>query len=324
MFDCWFESGSMPYASRHYPFENKELVERSFPADFIAEGLDQTRGWFYTLTVLSNALFQKPAFKNVIVNGIILAEDGSKMSKSKRNYPDPNDLIERTGADAIRLFMINSAALKAEDLRFSEEGVKGIVKQVMLPLWNAVAFFVSNHNADAAKGQLTWKPGQEVKSDNELDRWMLATLQDLAAKVEVEMKAYRLYNVVPAVIAAVDDLTNWYVRRSRRRFWKSENDGDKNAAYATMYKVLVDFSKILAPFLPLLAEGTDQIECRKMLAIFLPRCGRLARRANLPDSCARSRCQRSGERAPLRIPERRQVPHGRKARGTHRHGAWHG
>ena len=264
VFDCWFESGSMPYASRHYPFENKELVERSFPADFIAEGLDQTRGWFYTLTVLSNALFQKPAFKNVIVNGIILAEDGSKMSKSKRNYPDPNDLIERTGADAIRLFMINSAALKAEDLRFSEEGVKGIVKQVMLPLWNAVAFFVSNHNADAAKGQLNWTPGQEVKSDNELDRWMLATLQDLAAKVEVEMKAYRLYNVVPAVIAAVDDLTNWYVRRSRRRFWKSENDGDKNAAYATMYKVLVDFSKILAPFLPLLAEEIYQILVREV------------------------------------------------------------
>lgn len=264
VFDCWFESGSMPYASRHYPFENKELVEKSFPADFIAEGLDQTRGWFYTLTVLSNALFQKPAFKNVIVNGIILAEDGSKMSKSKRNYPDPNDLIERTGADAIRLFMINSAALKAEDLRFSEEGVKGIVKQVMLPLWNAVAFFVSNHNADAAKGQLNWKPGQEVKSDNELDRWMLATLQDLAAKVEVEMKAYRLYNVVPAIVSAVDDLTNWYVRRSRRRFWKSDNDGDKNAAYATMYKVLVDFSKILAPFLPFLAEEIYQILVREI------------------------------------------------------------
>ncbi len=316
VFDCWFESGSMPYASRHYPFENKELVERSFPADFIAEGLDQTRGWFYTLTVLSNALFQKPAFKNVIVNGIILAEDGSKMSKSKRNYPDPNDLIERTGADAIRLFMINSAALKAEDLRFSEEGVKGIVKQVMLPLWNAVAFFVSNHNADAAKGQLNWKPGQEVKSENELDRWMLATLQDLAAKVEVEMKAYRLYNVVPAVIAAVDDLTNWYVRRSRRRFWKSENDGDKNAAYATMYKVLVDFSKILAPFLPLLAEEIYQILVREV-------------DANAPVSVhlcefPSSGRQRPGERAPLRIPECRQIPHGRKARGTHRHGAWHG
>jgi isoleucyl-tRNA synthetase len=264
VFDCWFESGSMPYASHHYPFENKDFVEKTLPADFIAEGLDQTRGWFYTLTILSNALFQKPTFQNVIVNGIILAEDGSKMSKSKKNYPDPNELIDRVGADAIRLFLINSAALKAEDLRFSEEGVKGIVKQVMLPLWNAVSFFVSNHNADAAKGQLNWKPGEEVKSDNELDRWMLATLQDLALKVEVEMKAYRLYNVVPAIVSAVDDLTNWYVRRSRRRFWKSENDGDKNAAYATMYKVLVDFSKILAPFLPLLAEEIYQILVREV------------------------------------------------------------
>ncbi len=264
VFDCWFESGSMPYASHHYPFENRDFVENTLPADFIAEGLDQTRGWFYTLTVLSNALFQKPTFKNVIVNGIILAEDGAKMSKSKKNYPDPNDLIDRVGADAIRLFLINSAALKAEDLRFSEEGVKGIVKQVMLPLWNAVSFFVSNHNADAAKGQLSWNPGDVVKSENELDRWMLATLQELAAKVEVEMKAYRLYNVVPAIVSAVDDLTNWYVRRSRRRFWKSENDGDKNAAYATMYKVLVDFSKILAPFLPMLAEEIYQILVREV------------------------------------------------------------
>ena len=264
VFDCWFESGSMPYAQNHYPFENKEMVEASFPADFIAEGLDQTRGWFYTLSVLSNALFQKPAFKNVIVNGIILAENGQKMSKSLRNYPDPNELIGRTGADAIRLFMINSAALKAEDLRFSEEGVKNIVKQVMLPLWNAVSFFISNHNADAAKGQLDWKPGQTLHSENELDRWMLAVLQDLSEKVEQEMAAYRLYNVVPAIISAVDDLTNWYVRRSRRRFWKSDNDGDKNAAYATMYKILVDFSKILAPFLPLLSEEIYQLLVREM------------------------------------------------------------
>ena len=264
VFDCWFESGSMPYAQHHYPFENKEAVEASFPADFIAEGLDQTRGWFYTLTVLASALFQKPAFKNVIVNGIILAENGQKMSKSLRNYPDPNELIERTGSDAIRLFMINSAALKAEDLRFSEEGVKGIVKQVMLPLWNALSFFIGNHNADAAKGQLNWKPGEPLKSENELDRWMLATLQELAENVEAEMKAYRLYNVVPAVVSAIDDLTNWYVRRSRRRFWKSENDADKNAAYATMYKVLVDISKILAPFLPLLSEEIYQILVREV------------------------------------------------------------
>ena len=263
VFDCWFESGAMPYAQNHYPFENAESFDKTFPADFIAEGLDQTRGWFYTLTVLAAALFQKPAFKNVIVNGIILAEDGSKMSKSKKNYPDPNELIERTGADAIRLFMINSAALKAEELRFSEEGVKQIVKSVMLPLWNAVGFFISNHNADSSKGQLKWKPTDPWKSDNELDLWLIAVLQDLSKKIEAEMAAYKLYAVVPIILSFVDDLTNWYVRRSRRRFWKSDNDSDKNYAYATLYKALVDFSKILAPFLPFLAEEIYQILVRE-------------------------------------------------------------
>jgi len=263
VFDCWFESGAMPYAQNHYPFSNAEHFNKTFPADFIAEGLDQTRGWFYTLTVLAAALFQKPAFKNVIVNGIILAEDGSKMSKSKKNYPDPTELIDRTGADAVRLFLINSAALKAEELRFSEEGVKQIVKSVMLPLWNALGFFISNHNADASKGQLKWQPADEWKSDNELDLWIIAVLQDLSKKVETEMAAYRLYAVVPVILSFIDDLTNWYVRRSRRRFWKSDNDSDKNNAYATLYKALVDFSKILAPFLPFLAEEIYQILVRE-------------------------------------------------------------
>jgi len=266
VFDCWFESGSMPYAQGHFPFEDADEWVKGFPADFIAEGLDQTRGWFYTLTVLAAALFQKPAFKNVIVNGIILAEDGTKMSKSKRNYPDPNDLVNRTGADAVRLFMINSAALKAEDMRFSEEGVKQIVKSAMLPLWNVVSFFISNHNADFAKGQLTWKPTDAWKSDNELDRWIIANLQHLIGQVEAEMASYRLYAVVPALVDFVDALTNWYVRRSRRRFWKSENDGDKNAAYATLYKVLVDFSKVLAPFLPFLSEEIYQMLVREPLS----------------------------------------------------------
>ncbi len=263
VFDCWFESGAMPYAQNHYPFSNAENFSKTFPADFIAEGLDQTRGWFYTLTVLAAALFQKPAFKNVIVNGIILAEDGSKMSKSKKNYPDPNELVDRTGADAVRLFLINSAALKAEELRFSEDGVKQIVKSVMLPLWNALGFFISNHNADSSKGQLGWQPSDAWKSDNELDLWIIAVLQDLSRKVEAEMAAYRLYAVVPAIISFIDDLTNWYVRRSRRRFWKSDNDSDKNYAYATLYKALVDFSKILAPFLPFLAEEIYQILVRE-------------------------------------------------------------
>ena len=262
VFDCWFESGSMPYAQNHYPFENREGFEKRFPADFIAEGLDQTRGWFYTLTVLAAALFQKPAFKNVVVNGIILAEDGQKMSKRLRNYPDPNDLLERTGADAIRLFLIDSAAVKAEDLRFSETGVREIVKTVLLPLWNAMLLFVTYAEADAAKGQLSWKPGDVRRSSNELDRWIVAKQQDLLAKIEAEMSAFRLYNVVPAIVQFIDELTNWYIRRSRRRFWKSENDGDKNDAYATLYEVLVTLSKTLAPFLPFLSEKMWQVLVR--------------------------------------------------------------
>jgi isoleucyl-tRNA synthetase len=263
VFDCWFESGSMPYAQNHYPFDNKADVEENFPADFIAEGLDQTRGWFYTLTVLSAALFQKPAFKNVIVNGIILAEDGQKMSKSLRNYPDPNVLIERTGADAIRLFMINSAAVKGENLRFAEEGVREVVKSVLLPLWHSLSLFTTYANADASKGQLSWKPGQIIKSENELDRWVLARQQELFASIETEMKEFRLYNVVPALLEFVDDLTNWYIRRSKTRFWKSEDDGDKNQAYSTLYQVIVELAKGLAPFLPFLAEEIYQILTRE-------------------------------------------------------------
>jgi isoleucyl-tRNA synthetase len=262
--DCWFESGAMPYAQNHFPFENNETFGNNYPADFIAEGLDQTRGWFYTLTVLSAALFQKPAMKNVIVNGIILAEDGQKMSKRLRNYPDPNELIDRTGADAIRLFMIDSAAVKGEELKFSEVGVKNITRAVLLPLWNAVSLFTTYANADASKGQLTWKPGVERVSKNELDRWILSDLQALLKRVKVEMEAYRLYNVVPALVEFIDDLTNWYIRRSRRRFWKSENDGDKNDAYATLYRVLTDFSKALAPFLPFLSEEIYQVLVREM------------------------------------------------------------
>jgi len=259
--DCWFESGSMPYAQQHYPFENSENFESLFPADFIAEGLDQTRGWFYTLTVLGAALFQKPAFKNVIVNGILLAEDGQKMSKSLRNYPDPNVIIDQIGADALRMYLINSAAVKGEELRFSEAGVREVVRAVLLPLWNSVSLFATYHNADKSKGQLSWEPGQDLSNLqlSDLDRWILAELQDLLESVEREMDAFRLYNVVPSVVAFVDNLTNWYIRRSRRRFWKSQDDGDKVAAYATLYRVLTDFAKVLAPFLPFVSEEIWQM-----------------------------------------------------------------
>ena len=249
--DCWFESGSMPYAQMHYPFENRERFEANFPADFIAEGLDQTRGWFYTLTVLGSALFSKPAFKNVIVNGIILSEDGKKLSKRLRNYAPPQEVLDKLGADALRLFLINSPAVKAEDLRFSEKGVMEMSRAVLLPFWNAYSFFVTYANVDG------WVPEDmsAPEGGTELDRWIISLLNDTVESVNREMEQYNLYKVVPLLVDYIDNLTNWYIRRSRRRFWKSENDQDKDIAYKTLYYVLVEFSKVMAPFLPFLTEA---------------------------------------------------------------------
>jgi isoleucyl-tRNA synthetase len=242
----------MPYAQNHYPFENAKIFDANFPADFIAEGLDQTRGWFYTLTVLSSALFNKSAFKNVIVNGIILSEEGKKLSKRLKNYAPPQEVLSKLGADALRLFLINSPAVKAEDLRFSESGVQEMSRAVLLPFFNAYTFFVTYANVDGWVPPLT---GAAVKSDNELDRWIVSELNNLIGSVNAEMEEYNLYKVVPLLVEFIDNLTNWYIRRSRRRFWKSENEGDKNNAYTTLYTVLVDFSKVMAPFLPFLTEA---------------------------------------------------------------------
>ncbi|MEM9380069.1 MAG: isoleucine--tRNA ligase [Planctomycetota bacterium] len=253
VFDCWFESGSMPYAEHHYPFENKEIVEENLPADFIAEGLDQTRGWFYTLTVLSTALFQRPAFRNVIVNGIVLAEDGEKMSKSKRNFPDPNLVLEKIGADALRIYLASSPVVNAKSIRFSEDGVRERVRGVLLPLWNAYSFLTRYADVDG------WEP-DGVRPDpaaNELDGWILSRLQTLLGDVEERMERYELFRVVPALLEFIDDLTNWYIRRSRRRFWRGaeESDGgDKLNAYRTLYDVLLTLSKVLAPFVPFVTE----------------------------------------------------------------------
>ena len=248
--DCWFESGSMPYAQNHYPFENRELVDANFPAEFISEGLDQTRGWFYTLTVLAAALFNKPAFKNCIVSGMLLAEDGRKMSKRLKNYPEPTEMIDRYGADALRLYLLNSPALKAEELRLTEDGIKESLRSVIIPLWSSYYFFTMYARTD------NWQPHDDAsqRCDNRLDRWILSELQTLLHDLNTEMEAYRLYRMVPAMVSFVDKLTNWYIRRSRRRFWKSEDDGDKAAAYATLYEVLVVFSKALAPVLPFVTE----------------------------------------------------------------------
>jgi len=250
--DCWFESGSMPYAQNHYPFENKEYVNARFPADFISEGLDQTRGWFYTLTVLAAALFDKPAFKNCIVSGMLLAEDGRKMSKRLKNYPEPTEMLDKYGADALRLYLLNSSAMKAEELRLTEDGIKESLRAVILPLWNAYSFFVTYANIDG------WTPDSEVKSQHRLDRWILSEMQTLVEAINTEMEAYRLYRTVPAMVEFVEKLTNWYIRRSRRRFWKSEDDADKASAYATLYRVLNDFICALAPVLPFVTEAIYQ------------------------------------------------------------------
>ncbi len=248
--DCWFESGAMPYAQQHFPFENAEGFENRYPADFIAEGLDQTRGWFYTLMVLGTILFEKPAFKNVVVNGLVLAEDGQKMSKRLKNYPDPMKVIDQYGADAIRLYMIYSPVVRAENLAFAEDGVKQIMRDLLIPMWNAYSFFVTYANTDG------WEPSAKGdKSENLLDRWILSSLEKLSEDVTAAMDDYDLQSAVRPFVHFIEDLTNWYIRRSRRRFWKSEDDDDKHQAYQTLYSVLLTLSKIGAPFVPFITES---------------------------------------------------------------------
>ena len=247
--DCWFESGSMPYAQLHYPFENEDVFESGFPAEFIAEGLDQTRGWFYTLTVLAAGLFDQPAFRNVIVNGLVMAQDGKKMSKSLRNYTPPDDLMEEFGADALRLYSINSGLVKGEELRFSDSGVKEMVRRALLPWYNAFSFLKTYSEID------DWSPDKGVHvGSNILDLWIGSRLQTLKSRISEEMEGYRLYNVVPNLFNFIEDLTNWYIRLNRSRFWASDVDADKIAAFSTLYEALIELSKIMAPFAPFLSE----------------------------------------------------------------------
>jgi isoleucyl-tRNA synthetase len=251
--DCWFESGSMPYAQWGFPQHNAEAFSKNFPAEFIAEGLDQTRGWFYTLMVLGTALYGKAPFKNVVVNGLILAEDGKKMSKSLRNYPDPLELIDRHGADALRLYMIDSPVVKAQELRFSEAGVKDVVRRILLRWWNSYSFFVNYANIDGFKPR-----GDAHKSPNILDQWVLSRLHSLIQQTEREMAAYRLYAVVPKLLQFVEELTNTYIRFNRSHFWQEGMPEDKRLAYETLYEVLHTLSRVMAPFAPFLSETTYQ------------------------------------------------------------------
>ena len=246
--DCWFESGSMPYAQAHYPFENKESFEKNFPAQFVAEGIDQTRGWFYTLMVLSTALFDKPAFLNNIVNGIILTEDGQKMSKRLKNYPEPIKIIDKYGADAMRLYLLTSPAIKADDLRFSENGVNETLKKVLMILWNVYTFY--KLYAEEENEEL------DISSvNNILDKWILSRLNSLNKEVSKGMSEYNLLKAARPVEKFISDLSTWYLRRSRQRF---KNNEEKKQTSQVLKYVLFNLSKILAPFIPFFSEQIYQ------------------------------------------------------------------
>jgi len=243
----------MPYAQVHYPFENKEWFDAHFPADFIAEGLDQTRGWFYTLMILAAALKDCAAFKNVVVNGLVLAADGRKMSKRLKNYPDPVKVVDQYGADALRLYLISSPVVRAEDLCFTEDGVKHALRHLLIPWWNAYHFFVTYAHIDG------WTPpppaAEPARPQHLLDRWIGSALERLTHEVVAAMDVYDLQLAVRPFVRFIEDLTNWYIRRSRRRFWKSTDDADKAEAYATLYEVLMRLCRIAAPFVPFISEA---------------------------------------------------------------------
>lgn len=258
--DCWFESGAMPFAQIHYPFENEDRFEQRFPADFIAEGLDQTRGWFYTLLILSTAIRDQAPFENCVVTGMVLAENGRRMSKSLKNYPDPIHVLDDYGADALRAYLINSPLVKAEPLRFSESGVRESVRTVLLPLWNSYSFFTTYAEADGITAE-DLRSAPPLTERPEIDRWIVSVLQSLIQDVNREMETYRLFAVVPPIIGFIGDLTNWYIRRSRRRFWAhrgATDNADKMAAFATLYEVLSMFSRVAAPILPFITEEIYQ------------------------------------------------------------------
>ena len=248
--DCWFESGSVPFAQKHYPFENKEWFEEHFPCDFVVEYTGQIRCWFYYLHVLAIALFDKPAFRNCVVHGTILAKDGKKLSKSSKNYTDPMELMKKYGTDAFRLYLYQTKAMLIGDLLFDEAGIQDAYQQLLLPYWNACNFFISYANIDG------FKPTElvEPKSDNQLDNWILAKLYDTTRDITENMDAYQVDKYVESLASLIDGLTNWYIRRSRRRFWEPGLSADKSSALNTLYYVLVNLTKLLAPVAPIISE----------------------------------------------------------------------
>ena len=246
VFDCWFESGSMPYAAPHYPYANKKWFENNFPADFIGEALDQTRGWFYNLHVLSTALFNKPAFTNVVCTGLILAEDGRKMSKSQKNYTDPWDIFQIYGADAMRYYLLSSPVVEGEALNFSDRDLQNIVRGFLNLFWNVKTFYATYGEAEAIRLD---KP----RSAHILDRWIFARLHALITEVTQEMDSYEIARASRPLRAFVEDLSTWWLRRSRDRI-KSDKTYERVDALKTLLEVMLDFSRIMAPFTPFLAE----------------------------------------------------------------------
>ena len=250
--DCWFESGSMPFAQFHYPFENKEKFEASFPADFIIEAIDQTRGWFYSLTAVNVALFGKSPWRNLICTGFINAADGKKMSKKLKNYTDPMELMNKTSADSFRFLMLSSPLTNGENFALADKDVMDVARKLGM-IWNMYDFFTMYAEVDG------WEFNGDLSDPlhnltNPLDIWIVSRLHQLITEVERGLNNYNLQDATKPILPFLDDASNWYVRRSRRRFWKSEDDGDKNDAYRTLHYVLVRLSYMLAPFTPFLAE----------------------------------------------------------------------
>jgi isoleucyl-tRNA synthetase len=258
--DCWFESGSMPYAQLHYPFENKDKFEKIFPAQFIAEGVDQTRTWFYYLHVVSGGLLQKHAFSNVIANGIVLAEDGKKMSKKLKNYPDPSLVMDKYGSDALRAYLLSSPVMQAENLNFSEKGVEESLRKNIMLLFNVYKFYelYATENIDVLNGLSEENLKLEsVKSENVLDKWIVSKFNVLLKEVSSAMSAYNLPKAVRPITEFIDEFSTWYLRRSRDRF-KSDDEVDKKIALITTKLILLELAKVMAPFMPFMAENLWQ------------------------------------------------------------------
>lgn len=253
--DCWFESGSMPFAQLHYPFENKEKFEANYPADFIVEYVGQVRAWFYYVHAVNTALFGDKAYKNVITTGTLAGNDGRKMSKSLGNYTDPNELMDKYSADALRFLMLSSPVLAGEDFALIDKDVSDTARKLTM-IWNVYDFFTMYAEVDGWDPQNCWEPkGKHFEGiKNPLDRWIISRMHQVNAEVIEGMEQYNIPKALAGILPFVDDLSNWFVRRSRRRFWKTEDDGDKAEAYWTLYKVLVKFAKVVAPFVPFLAE----------------------------------------------------------------------